>query len=298
MAAQILIVDDDPAIRSSIQEFLSMLEFQTFTATSAEEALDFLKTTHVDIIIVDIIMGGMDGLAMTELVKENYDIEIIVITGYIGDYSYEEAINKGADDFVFKPVRFEELLLRIKRVLKERSLKKEQTKMIAKLKKIAITDNLTKLFNSRHFYDQLENEINRFNRYRHPLSLLLIDIDYFKLFNDRYGHLEGDKILTKIGKHITSCLRTMDTAYRYGGEEFTIILPETSCDDALKVAQRICETVRDAFFSPDSETKITVSIGATEYTYGESMTDFVKRADQAMYISKDKGRNQIHRLLA
>jgi diguanylate cyclase (GGDEF)-like protein len=242
-------------------------------------------------------MNGMDGLEMTQRIKEKYDTDIIVITGYAGDYSYEEAIRKGADDFVFKPVRLEELLLRLKRVIRERELTKERNTMVEQLKALSITDDLTKLYNSRYFYQQLQNEIKRFYRYHRPLALLLIDIDHFKFYNDTYGHLEGDKILLKVGGLISSCLRSMDTAYRYGGEEFTVILPETSCDAALIVAERVLRTVQSAFFDANLGTQLTVSIGVSEYADSESMNDFIKRTDKAMYIAKGRGRNCISFLL-
>ncbi|MCU0599335.1 MAG: diguanylate cyclase [Desulfobacterales bacterium] len=293
MATNILIVDDDPEIRNSIQEYLTVFKYVTFTATNAEEAMDLLKIQPVDVIITDILMNGMDGLEMTQRIKEKYDTDIIVITGYARDYSYEDAISKGADDFVFKPIRLEELLLRLKRVIRERELTQERTKMLVQLKELSITDDLTKLYNSRHFYQQLQNEVKRFYRYHRPLALLLIDIDHFKYYNDTYGHLEGDKILFKIGGLISSCLRAMDTAYRYGGEEFTVILPETSCEAALIVAERILRTVQTNFFDENSGMKITVSIGVSEYSDGESMNDFIKRTDKAMYNAKGKGRNCI-----
>jgi two-component system cell cycle response regulator len=297
MSASILIVDDDHAIRNSIQEFLTILEFKTYIADSAENALSFLKTCRVDVIITDIIMNGMDGLEMTKVIKENYDTDIIVITGYTGNYSYEEAIQKGADDFIFKPVRFEELLLRLKRVLRERALTQERTQMLEKLRELAITDDLTKLYNSRHFYHQLENEIQRYNRYQRSLSLLLIDVDHFKEFNDTYGHLEGDQVLFQIAKLIKSCLRTMDTAYRYGGEEFTVILPETTCDAAMAVSERINEVVKNDLFNGDDKKDMSVSIGVTEYLPGELVTEFVRRADKAMYMAKEGGRNRTSLLL-
>jgi len=297
MTASILIVDDDHAVRNSIQEFLTILDFTTYSADSAEGALSFIKTCHVDVIITDIIMNGMDGLQMTEIIKKNYDTDIIVITGYTGNYSYEEAIQKGADDFIFKPVRFEELLLRLKRVLRERALTQERNQMLERLQELAITDDLTKLYNSRHFYSQLDNEINRFKRYQRSLSLLLIDVDHFKEFNDTYGHLEGDKILHKIARLITSCLRTMDTAYRYGGEEFTVILPETTCDAAMAVSERINEVVKNDLFIENDKKDMSVSIGVTEYLPGELVSEFVRRADKAMYMAKEGGRNRTSLLL-
>ena len=300
MGEHILIVEDDDAIRSSIHECLTKSDYNVFSAPSAEEAFEIIKSGTIQIVITDIMLPGKNGLQLTSQIKENYDIDVIVMTGYSEDYSYEEAINKGASDLVFKPFRFEELMLRLKRVLKERRLTKERNRILSKLENLAITDGLTKLYNLRHFYHLLEIEIDRCRRYGHPLALLLLDIDNFKVYNDTYGHLEGDKVLVKIGQIIQSCLRTMDTAFRYGGEEFTVILPETTAEEANNVANRIRTAVEFENFFPEPENVVTVtiSVGVTEYYNKESLSAFIKRADQAMYLSKEKGRNAISSLFA
>jgi two-component system cell cycle response regulator len=135
--------------------------------SSAEEALDLLSVNTIEVVITDIMLPGMDGLELTDRIKKNHEIDVIVMTGYSTEYSYEEAISKGASDFVFKPVRFEELLLRLKRVLNERRLNQERVHMLEKLKNSPSPMALPKLFNSRHFYNQLKGEIERFNRYGH-----------------------------------------------------------------------------------------------------------------------------------
>jgi len=300
MGEHILIVDDDAGIRDSMLEFITRSGYNAQTASSAEEAIELIKSTRVDLVITDIILPGKNGLQLTDLIKQNYDIDIIVMTGYSENYSYEEAINKGASDLVFKPLRFEELILRLKRVLKERRLTKDRNRILSKLENLAITDGLTKLYNLRHFYNQLEIEIDRSNRYGHPLALLLLDIDNFKSYNDTYGHLEGDKVLVRLGQIIKSCLRTMDCAYRYGGEEFTIILPETTGEEAKNVAHRIKTSVQIENFFPEGGdiVSLTISIGVTEYFRKEPLTTFIQRADRAMYNSKAKGRNAISFLLA
>jgi len=295
MNTRILIVDDDPAIRESMHEYLEMEGFQADTLSNGEEAIDFLKSNRIDIVVTDIMMLGMNGLELTDIIKKKFDTDVIVMTGYSAQHSYEEAISKGASDFIFKPIRFEELHLRLKRVVKERKIAKERDQILEKLKKLAITDGLTKLYNSRYFYKQLDLEIDRLTRYNHSLSLLLIDIDHFKKYNDTYGHLEGDKVLIRMGQIIKECLRRMDTAHRYGGEEFTVILPETACDEAAFVAERIRESIETERFSPapGKEIQITVSVGATEYQSDERISAFVQRADKALYRSKDNGRNCI-----
>ncbi|MCJ7830798.1 MAG: response regulator, partial [Desulfobacterales bacterium] len=177
MENHILIVDDEIAITDSMCEFIETAGYKGVIACSAEDALALLREQAFDVVITDITLPGMDGLALTDFIKKNYDAEVIVMTGYSADYSYAEAVSKGASDFVFKPVRFDELLLRLKRVIREREYTHERDRMLKKLETLAITDGLTRLFNSRHFYYQLEVEAGRALRYNHALSLLLLDID-------------------------------------------------------------------------------------------------------------------------
>jgi len=295
---QILIVDDDVAVRNTMNEYISTAGYQSDSVSCAEEALDLLEKKSFHVVITDIILPAMGGLELTKIIKKDKKSDVIVMTGYGDDYSYEEAINIGASDFIIKPVRLEELLLRLKRVLKERDLTKERILMMEKLQKLAVTDGLTKLYNSRSFYSQLETEVDRFNRYKHPLALLLLDLDHFKEYNDSFGHLEGDKVLVRFSQIIKSCLRANDTAYRYGGEEFTVILPETGAEEAGTVAQRIRAALEAERFRPIDGKKvtITISIGVTEYQSNEELSAFIQRADRAMYRSKQKGRNMVSML--
>ena len=296
----ILIVDDDLSIRNTMQEYINNAGFASQTASTAEEALELIKTNKFAVVITDIRLPGMGGLELTKVIKKDNGVDVIVVTGYSDDYSYEEAINIGASDFVIKPVRLEELLLRLRRVLKERQLGNERTRMMEKLQKLAITDGLTKLYNSRSFYTQLELEVDRFNRYKHPLALLMLDIDNFKEYNDSYGHLEGDKVLVRFSQIIKSCLRANDSAYRYGGEEFTVILPETTGDEAKTVAQRIRASLEAEKYTPEpgKVARITISIGVTQCYPKEELSTFIRRADKAMYLSKENGRNRVSVLLA
>jgi two-component system, cell cycle response regulator len=295
MGQRILIVDDKPDIRDSICEYMRLAGFGAEAVSSAESALDLVRKTAFDIIIADIEMPGLGGLELTRLIKKDSGMDVIVMTGYTQNYSYEDAINIGASDFIIKPVRYEELLLRVRRVMRERELTEERSRMLEKLQRLAITDGLTTLYNSRHFYSQLELEADRSIRYKHPLALLLIDIDRFKEFNDSFGHLEGDKVLVRFSQILKSCLRANDSAYRYGGEEFTVILPETAADEARIVAQRIRVALEAEHFTPPPGRPVskTISIGVTEYAPMEDMTTFIRRADEAMYVSKQNGRNRV-----
>ena len=147
MDASILIVEDDTAIRDSIHECFERQGYRVSSVDNAEEALEILASGDIQIVITDIMLPGMNGLELTHKIKQNYDIDVLVMTGYSENYSYEEAIHKGASDFVFKPFRFEELLLRLKRVIKERQITKERNRILSKLENLAITDGLTKLYN-------------------------------------------------------------------------------------------------------------------------------------------------------
>ena len=160
---------------------------------------------------------------------------------------------------------------------------------------MSILDDLTQVFNSRHFHAELGKEIERSTRYDHPLSLLLLDLDHFKTFNDTYGHVEGDNVLSRLGQVVKKCLRDSDSAYRYGGEEFTIILPMTTKEDAVSTAQRIQNEFRKEVFTPlqGKEIFVTMSIGASQYIPKEEMKSFVHRVDQFMYQAKQNGRDRI-----
>jgi diguanylate cyclase (GGDEF)-like protein len=161
---------------------------------------------------------------------------------------------------------------------------------------LSITDGLTGLFNSRYFYEILQKEAQRAIRYHRPLSMLLLDIDNFKSHNDVYGHIEGDKVLRRLGRLITSLLRENDSGYRYGGEEFTIILPETAGDKANIVAERIRSDFEEIIFIPQSsgdKVSKTLSVGVTEYNMEEDISSFIRRADHAMYSAKKAGKNQV-----
>lgn len=177
------------------------------------------------------------------------------------------------------------------RKLAEEALKESEMRYM----ELSITDGLTKLFNSRHFYAQLKAEIERAERYNHPLSILMLDIDDFKHFNDTYGHLEGDRVLIGLGQVIRRCLRKTDSGYRYGGEEFSLILPETKGQAAIALAERIRREFEEEVFVPRPDAKInkTVSIGVTEYDSGEQLSILLKRVDEGLYTAKRHGKNRV-----
>ncbi|MGQ9661931.1 MAG: diguanylate cyclase [Kiritimatiellia bacterium] len=296
--AHILVVEDEPKLREMLKSALENSGYRCSVAATAEEAMERAETERYDLMIADIKLPGMNGLDLTDRIRRNQDTICILMTAFANDYSYQDAVARGASDFILKPVDLQELLLRIVRALAEREAQRERDRMLEQIRLLAITDGLTRLYNSRHFYSQLKLEVERAYRYKRPLSLLLLDVDNFKLYNDAHGHLKGDCALIKIADILKTCLRSMDTAYRYGGEEFTVILPETTGQAAATVAERIRATVENTDFDPPAPVgRVTVSIGVTSYYRGEDLQEFVRRADKAMYRMKKVGRNRVEVIL-
>jgi len=165
----------------------------------------------------------------------------------------------------------------------------EQKRLEAELKEMSIKDSLTDLYNQRYFYDRLESEIERAKRQGHPLSLLLFDIDQFKVYNDCHGHLEGDKVLRAVGQVVMECTREhVDIGFRYGGDEFTVILPEAGEEQALSIAERIRATFEENHFD-----HLTLSVGLMSYRKGSSLRSFIRFTDAMMYDAKRSGGNRV-----
>ena len=295
MVNKILIVEDDKAVLKLLSGFLIKSGFQIKTAKSAEEAEKILNNEKFGTVLTDIRLPGMDGIQFTKKIRKKFAIDVIVLTAYSSEYSYEDAIKNGASDLIFKPVKLNELILRINRVLRERNLLNERDKMIRDLKRLTIEDPLTGLFNSRHFFNELDKEIKRSDRYLNPISLIFIDIDNFKLINDTHGHMIGDKILSIIAMKIKACLRSNDTAFRFAGDEFTVILPETTSKEAKFVADRILSKFAHEPIVIDEKVlaDVTLSIGISEYQINETRDQFIHRADALMYEAKGCGGNRV-----
>lgn len=185
---------------------------------------------------------------------------------------------------------------RLRSEIKERQRIEEALQESEKrYRELSIVDALTQLYNSRYFYHQLKIEIARGERYKQPVTLLMMDLDDFKKFNDAYGHVEGDQVLSRFGQVLRRCLRKTDSAYRYGGEEFTVILPMTSDKGGAVVAERIRTEFKKEAFSPSSghDIHMTVSIGLAQHRPKEAMKAFVGRADQLMYQGKKSGKDRV-----
>ncbi|GAC16691.1 GGDEF domain-containing response regulator [Aliiglaciecola lipolytica] len=288
----ILIVEDEPISAMVIADLLSDL-YQTKIVHSGEEALEFCKNNTPDMILLDMLMTGMSGLQTCQTIKTDPNLQhipIIFITSVKNQDDQNKCWEAGAVDFVNKPVNGITLQNRVKAHL---TLKLQSDL----LRRMSFVDGLTGLYN-RHLLDEiLEKTILQSIRSKTPLSLLMIDIDWFKLYNDTYGHLKGDECLKEVGEAIRDVLlRPTDLAFRYGGEEFLCLLPDTEQIGAEHVSQQILEKIAALKIpnEPSSNGLVNVSIGihSSLITTLIQANEIIQKADSALYAAKQKGRNQ------
>lgn len=276
----ILVVDDDHAFRSVLVEYLNTLGFRSTGAGDPFEALDMLKNEKYAFLLTDMMMPQMDGMQLIKKALEQYeDLSIIAMTGYSTGYRYVDVINNGACDFIKKPFDLGELEAKIRRIIVERNLRKE-------LSRLSITDSLTGLYNQRHFYSRLNEEVTRADRQRHPLALILLDLDNFKNFNDTMGHLAGDEVLRYAGQTIAKWIRHgVDSGYRYGGDEFAVILIDADLDVAQEIGERIARSFHE-------EGTISASLGYAIFREGMDAEDLVGSADKDLYDAKKRSKQE------
>jgi two-component system, cell cycle response regulator len=274
----ILIVDDEAEVGNVVKGLLMSLGFHAEYVEDGNNAMEQLRNGNYSFLITDINMPYLNGIELIKMVStENPDISIIAMTGYDKDYTYMDVINAGATDFIVKPFNIDEIEAKISRILIERNIRE-------KLAKLSVTDDLTGLYNQRHFYIKIQDEIERANRQKRNLSLILLDLDDFKVYNDRYGHLAGDNVLSKSGKIIQSSIRdNVDTAFRYGGDEFAVILVEAD----EHIAKNISERLKSGF---DGMSQVRASVGFSTYSSGMRMQDLVDIADKRLYQDKNSKR--------
>jgi diguanylate cyclase (GGDEF)-like protein len=286
MDKSILIVDDSPLIIEHIKKILQKGKFKIMTALNAEEGLLRLEEELPDLIISDIVMPGMDGFEFCKKVRKN---NVTKLTPFIFLTVKEKMKDKlRGDDYITKPFNEKELFSRISASLNK----------MDELLKLSHEDSLTHVANHRSLQDNLEREINRSLRHKTVLSIGMLDIDFFKKFNDTYGHKVGDYVLFEFAQFIKKRLRGTDFFARYGGEEFCLILPDTKKKGAFTFLDRIRKELSDQeFMNPLVEKKkmrITFSAGIAEYpTDAKAKNALIDYADKALYKAKETGRNQV-----
>jgi len=288
---KVLIVDDAPDTLEIIQKLLYYEGYEVTLASSGEEGVEKVIKEKPEVVLMDINLPGIDGTEALRRIRMMNPLQcVIMLTAFATVDNAIHALKEGAFDFIKKPFENEHLIHIVNQSLEKHKNLQEKEKLEEEVRRLSITDDLTGLYNHRHFFKTLESELARLKRQKTSLSLLMFDLDNFKRYNDLYGHLEGDRVLKTIGEIVRHSIRNnVDTGYRYGGDEFAVLLIGASMDQALAIAERIRSSIEQAEFKD-----ITVSIGLSEYRDPFDLEGFVKSADDAMYVAKHLGGNQIH----
>lgn len=313
---QVLLVDDQAIIAEGIRRMLENEKDINFHyCGDPSKAIDTAIEIDATVILQDLVMPDVDGMTLVRFYQANHttkDIPVIVLSSKEDPKIKSDAFNYGASDYLVKLPDPIELIARIRSHAKNyilqterdtaffaiREMKKQLEKKNHQLHIISMKDGLTGISNRRNFDETLEKELKTAGNTKAPLSLILIDIDYFKLYNDSYGHQSGDDCLINVAKTIAKeCKNTDDLAARYGGEEFVILLPDTKEKDAFAVADRVRKAIKnlDIEHNDSSTAKhVSISLGIGTMVEDEDLDAkmLIERADAALYKAKESGRNQ------
>jgi diguanylate cyclase (GGDEF)-like protein len=283
----VLSVDDDAELRELLHELIGQMGHASVVAADGLDALEKMEEQQFDIVITDINMPRLNGVGLIKRIASDYtDTDVIAITGYQTEYNYTDIIALGASDFISKPINIDEFEAKIKRVVRERNMRFE-------LRRLSTCDALTGLYNRRHLDENLPNEAIRASRQHYDLYLLLIDIDNFKVYNDKYGHQQGDRLLKELAQIITRSIReNVDSGYRYGGDEFAATILHANPQQALMVAERLRAEYNAKNLVP---TSLSIGIAKLKNSYStleEDLDGLIREADQALYLAKNNGGDQ------
>jgi len=289
----ILIVDDENANILALTHILSP-EYVVYAAKSGPKGIAAAEKFLPDVILLDIIMPDMDGYAVIAALKNNEktrEIPVVFITGLSNADDEEKGLVLGAADYISKPFSPAIVKLRVKNQLK-------MLNQLHMIELLSLLDQLTSIPNRRGFNNRMDMEWIRAIRDNSSISFLIMDVDQFKVYNDTYGHQQGDRVLQAVAKALTSSLsRPGDYAARWGGEEFVVLLPNTDSIGALKIAERIRQNISEVLIpcADGTETRVTVSIGVNTQTIlrVNSRDNFISEADKALYRAKESGRNRV-----
>jgi diguanylate cyclase (GGDEF)-like protein len=277
-AITVLIVDDETSIREILHETLSLERYQCSKAASGDAAIAMLNTRSFDIMITDIVMPGLGGLELTELAKKlNPSMPVIIMTGFIDEFTYDKAIESGASDFIKKPFTAAELLMRIKHVWQQE-----------KLRVMAITDELTGLLNRRGFFNLAEQQLKLARRNDQEIFMIYVDIDNMKEINSRLGHQEGDIALTDTAHLLRTTFRDSDIIARIGGDEFVVITIGSDENSLESISARLQKNVHNLNKSNLRGHALSLSFGITGFTPegSGSLDTLLTRADKLMLEQK------------
>ncbi len=299
---RILLVEDSATLRHAMSSYIRDAGHEPVLAQSGEEALQMLEHSSFDLIIMDVEMPGLNGFETTRLMREwlgEHWVPIIFATGKTDDNSVEEGIEAGGDDYLTKPVSAIILKAKIRAMQRIIDMRNQLREMNEQLEQLSQRDGLTQLYNRRTFNELSKQQWAVAKRTHTPISVIMLDIDHFKPFNDNYGHPMGDSCLKQVSAALQRTLqRPTDILARYGGEEFIVLLPNTDIHGAKKVG----ESIRQALFElqiphehSSTEKVVTASVGVATCTHttGRSFDDLVTQADNQLYQSKSAGRNRV-----
>jgi len=299
----ILIVDDTLPSLKLLSNMLTAQNYKVRGVSHAPTALTAVRLAPPDLILLDINMPEMNGYEVCRRLKEDphtADIPIIFISAMDEVLDKVRAFSIGGVDYITKPFQVEEVLVRVETHLTMRNLQKSLEIANTELKRQVMLDGLTQVANRRRFDEYLKQEWQQAARHQHPLALLLCDVDYFKLYNDSYGHQAGDDCLKKIAKAMQmSVNRAEDLVARYGGEEFALILPNTSTQTALEIAEQIQTLIAELKIVHDASRVseyVTLSMGLCSCIPPlpvQTCDQLFKQADDALYAAKHGGRNRV-----
>lgn len=291
--SKILVIDDQPINIQTVYNILSK-DYVVLAATSGKDAFEVIEQNIPDLILLDVLMPGMSGLEFCQQLKQRADtkgIPVIFVTSINQQEEEDECWLCGGIDFITKPVNPMTLKNRVKAHL---TLKFQKDLLL----KMVYVDGLTSIFNRRYFDTHIEKLSNEVHRSQRDTALLMVDIDYFKLYNDRYGHVIGDSTLKRVALLIQNTLqRPADFVSRYGGEEFVVVLPETNTEGAVIVAERIRENLlkENIEHLPSNYKVVTISVGISTFlTCNTTEHTVVENADFNLYEAKKLGRNRVH----
>jgi two-component system chemotaxis response regulator CheY len=299
---RVLIVDDDPDARDYLVAVVQEAGYRTAVAASGEQALQLLETEFCPIMITDRNMPGMDGVTLCKRAREgDYPgyLYIFLLTAQNSSADIVSGLKAGADDYLGKRnISAPELVARLGNARRIVSLEQALRRALDQKRQMANTDALTGAYSRRYLERQLSLELERTRRFNHPLSVLLLDLDFFKRINDRYGHAVGDEVLRNSYRRLRELLpRACDWIGRYGGEEFLIVLVDTDLRGAEVVAQRLVTGMADTPVETSAgPVPVTISVGGAEaaqmMSNDLSFKGMLEIADQCLYASKRDGRNR------
>lgn len=302
-AGHVLYIEDHLTIANMTRDILSEMGLTCDYASSAEQGLVLFEKNDFDLILLDIILEGeKNGIDMIEEVRARDDakksIPILALSGNTKSSDRIKALKVGANDFISKPVLQAELAVRARNLIDARQLYLKILCQQEKLEKLAMTDQLTGLYNRYYLTNFIDKALSLSKRQGFPLSIMMIDLDKFKYVNDTFGHEQGDEILVKISEVLQQNCRLEDIAVRLGGDEFLVVLPHCSKTQAVTKAIDICEKINAIETSWD-EVVAAASFGVSSTEQGVfTYKELFDLADQAAYIAKSQGGNTVHCLKA